>query len=385
MKLLHFLLAVLLPLTAFAADPVEIERDVEYGRAGGVSLKLDILKPAKTDKADDKNQPAAETQIEPAEKNETKKKEDSNIEKRRAAVIFIHGGSWQYGDKSEGIFILKPLVATGDYVGFTVNYRLSSVANPWPDLFHDCKAAIRFVRANADKYRVDPDRIGLCGVSAGGHLVNMLGVTCDVKEFEGSSGTPGVSTRVRCVANLCGPTDLPNINFADPEDRELLVVLFGGPIDERLDALKAASPLYYVKGPEARDQGLGARDQGLGTNDVGQAPSAENTKTKTPSPKTQGQKPNSENPNPSRFPAFLHIQGSKDEIVNYETQAVAFHEALRRAGADSTLVPIENGTHVSGSPPNTPGIAPRLRTFFDKHLLDKKVEVSKEPIQIKGK
>ncbi|MBN2580753.1 MAG: alpha/beta hydrolase [Pirellulales bacterium] len=279
-------------------ENVIVERDVEYGRAGGKPLKLDVLQPRSAGK------------------------------KLRPAIIYIHGGAWKYGEKSEGIAVLKPLVQTGDYVGFTVAYRLSGTV-PWPAQIHDCKAAVRWVRTNAKKYRVDPDRIGVCGVSAGGHLVNMLGVTGDRKELEGKSGSPGISSRVQCVVNNCGPTDLPNIGFKDPNDDDLLVTLFGGPLKKKAAELKAASPIYYVR---------------------------------------------------KGCPPFLHLHGTKDPIVNYQSQAVAFHKALKKAGVDSTLVALEGGGH----PAAGPEADRRLRAFFDKHLLGKVVEVSAEPIRVKG-
>jgi acetyl esterase/lipase len=283
-----------------AAKPenVIVLRDIEYGKAGGQPLKLDVLLPRSAGK---------------------------NL---RPAIIYIHGGAWKFGDKSEGIPVLKPLVQTGDYVGFTVAYRLSG-AVPWPAQIHDCKAAVRWVRANAKKYHLDPGRIGVCGVSAGGHLVNMLGVTGDRKELEGRSGSPGVSSRVQCVVNNCGPTDLPHIGFKDPADDDLLVTLFGGPLNEKAAKIKSASPIYYAH---------------------------------------------------RGCPPFLHLHGTKDPIVNYESQAVAFHKALKKAGVDSTLVALEGGGH----PAAAPEADRRMRAFFDRHLLGKAVEVSAESIRVKA-
>ena len=83
------------------------------------------------------------------------------------AIVFVHGGGWQNGDKAGGSG-LRNFVQTGNYVGFSVGYRLSGEAT-WPAQIHDCKAAIRWVRANAEKYWFDPERIGVWGTSAGGH------------------------------------------------------------------------------------------------------------------------------------------------------------------------------------------------------------------------
>src|SRR5439155_1536905 len=87
-----------------------------------------------------------------------------------ALVVFIHGGGWQNGDKRGGFGTVVPLVETGEYAGASVGYRLSGEA-VWPAQIHDCKAAIRWLKANAKKYNLDPDRIGVTGSSAGGHLV----------------------------------------------------------------------------------------------------------------------------------------------------------------------------------------------------------------------
>jgi hypothetical protein len=117
---------------------VSVERDVVYGDAGSRPLKLDLILPqAKS------NAPLP-------------------------LIVFIHGGGWRNGDKAGGASRLLPLVATGNYVGATIDYRLSG-ESIWPAQIHDCKAAIRWLRANARKYHIDPERIGVWGISAG-HL-----------------------------------------------------------------------------------------------------------------------------------------------------------------------------------------------------------------------
>ena len=272
---------------------IVMERDVEYGKAGETSLKLDVIRPRDAGKTP------------------------------RPAIVYVHGGAWCMGDKAEGINKLKPLVESGDYVGFTVNYRLSTVA-PWPAQTHDCKAAIRWIRANAQQYHVDPKRIGVYGNSAGGHLVCMLGVSGDREELEGDNGTPGVSSRVICVVNKWGPTDLLTAGFEDPQDWQII----GGTPEERPDLAKSASPLYYVN---------------------------------------------------RHCPPFLHFYGTNDPIVHYNSQAVPFHKSLRKAGVDSTLATMVGAGHgISHS-----AIDERVFAFFAKHLLGKDVEVSAEPIRIR--
>ena len=155
---------------------VVIERDVRYGDADDDPLLLDIVRP----------------------------KEPS--EQPRPVIAFIHGGAWSGGSKEIMVGPLVPFAASGDYFCVSIEYRLSGMAT-WPAQIHDCKAAIRWLKANARTYHIDPEKIGVWGSSAGGHLVSMLGVSADVPELEGDSGTPGVSSRVACVVDYCGPSD----------------------------------------------------------------------------------------------------------------------------------------------------------------------------------
>ncbi len=131
-----------------------------------------------------------------------------NDNKALPVVVFIHGGGWQNGDKRGGYRMIGPLVESGDYVGVSVGYRLSGEAI-WPAQIHDCKAAIRWLRANAKKYNLDPKKIGVTGTSAGGHLVAMLGTSGDVPDLEGKLGDHlKVSSRVQCVVEQrFGPTE----------------------------------------------------------------------------------------------------------------------------------------------------------------------------------
>lgn len=197
-------------------DSVTIERDVVYGDAGGRPLKLDLVLPK------------------------------AASDKPRPLVVFIHGGGWRNGDKAGGVSRVVPFVATGNYVGASVGYRLSGEAI-WPAQIHDCKAAIRWLRANAGKYGIDPERIGVWGSSAGGHLVNLLGTSGDVKELEGECGSPGASSRVQCVVPFCGPANfLAPKRFEGGRSPSAVDLLLGGTIEDKRDLAKQASPLTYV-------------------------------------------------------------------------------------------------------------------------------------------
>lgn len=245
-------------------------------------------------------------------------------------VIYIHGGAWRGGDRKGGFGALGPLVASGDYAGVTASYRLTDEAT-WPSQIHDCKAVVRWVRANAPKYHLDPNRIAVMGASAGGHLVAMLGVSGDVTALEGEVGPHlGVSSKVQCVADLYGPAELLRMGLfpssmdheADdsPESR-----LIGGPLLKHPEAARAASPVSYASADD---------------------------------------------------PPFLIVHGTKDDVVPFD-QSMRLHEALRKAGVAATLIPVERGGHGNFGNPEIPL---RIQTFFDKHLRGLDVSVPDSPV-----
>jgi acetyl esterase/lipase len=165
-------------------------------------------------------------------------------------VIWIHGGAWMGGTKDNPQ--ARVMLPRGFAVA-SVEYRLSRDAI-WPAQIHDCKAAVRFLRANASKYHLDPDHFAAWGDSAGGHLVSMLGTSGDVKELEDDLGNPGVSSRVQAVLDWFGPVDLtlmasqsgPNsrMNHDAPNSPESL--LLGGPVQEKKDLARTANPINYI-------------------------------------------------------------------------------------------------------------------------------------------
>ena len=212
--------------------------------------------------------------------------------------------------------------AVMSYRTSAVEYRLSQVAI-WPAQIYDCKAAIRWLRANAMEYNIDPGRIGVWGASAGGHLVSMLGTSADRKELEGQSGTPDQSTRVSCVVDVCGPVDLPNMRPEEQKVYGMMDRLLGGPMAEKMEAAKSASPITYV------------------------SPSA---------------------------PPFLLIHGNLDTQVPF-SQSQTFCAALKAAGADATLVKMEGGKHHT----YFTEAKPQVQAFFDKHLRGLAVEIPPQP------
>ena len=134
---------------------------------------------------------------------------------------------WVCAGSREGYNNLCIKLAQHGYVAMTVSYRLAP-KYPFPAAIHDTKAAVALARANASKYHIDPDRIGVTGGSAGGHLVQFLGVTADVKEFEGDGGNADKSSKVSCVVNFYGPSDFTKSYGKSVDAAEVLPLFLGG-------------------------------------------------------------------------------------------------------------------------------------------------------------
>ncbi len=163
-------------------------------------------------------------------------------------VVWIHGGGWRSGTKASGY--ARRLVGHPDYAVARINYRLTKEA-VWPAQLHDCKAAIRYLRANASKYGIDPDRIAVAGSSAGGHLASCLGTMMGGKDHEGEVGPHlGVSTRVSCVMNFLGGSYLcdrkGNTDPSLDKPGSAIFQLMGGKPSTMPKKALSASPLYHV-------------------------------------------------------------------------------------------------------------------------------------------
>lgn len=285
-----------------AFDRVEIQRDIPYAATDNERQRLDLVLPKM--RAADKPLPV---------------------------IVFIHGGAWRSGNKSGGVRRVAPFVAQGKYAGVSVGYRLTGDAI-WPAQIHDCKAAIRWIRGNADKYNLNPDRIAVWGSSAGGHLVAMLGVTGDVPALEGTLGKyTDQSSKVYCVIDEYGPTDFlrmndfpGTMNHDSPNSPES--ILIGGAIQENKDKARAACPLSYVSKGDA---------------------------------------------------IFLIIHGTDDKLVPFN-QSELLNAALEKAGLSSTLVPVKGGQHGGF---RSPDYRPRVAAFLRKNLLGEDVAVPSDPIR----
>jgi len=157
------------------------------------------------------------------------------------AVLCIHGGGWHGGNRDQFRPHAQDLVARG-FVAVTPTYRLSDKA-AWPAQLLDVQQAVRWVRANAKRFGVDPTRLGAVGSSAGGHLAACLGTREDADAV--ARGEP--SSRVQCVVDLHGIHDLPEMQGHKTE--ELCRRLCGGSLEQRTEAWVDASPVHFV-GPE---------------------------------------------------------------------------------------------------------------------------------------
>jgi acetyl esterase/lipase len=166
-------------------------------------------------------------------------------------IALIHGGGWVNGDRLGYASLGIQLARTGDYAAVGVGYRLTKEAH-WPAQVHDCKAAIRWIRAHAKEYNLDADKIAVWGSSAGGHLSSLLGTSGDVKELEGDLGpNTSFSSRVQCVVNLCGPEDFTQALMFDKQGQPIwnddaVSGLLGGNAQDKHANAVAASPVTHV-------------------------------------------------------------------------------------------------------------------------------------------
>ncbi|NLS97636.1 MAG: alpha/beta hydrolase [Planctomycetaceae bacterium] len=276
-----------------AADngQIIIEDNITYGQAGDTELKLDLARP----------------------------EGDGPF----PAIVFIHGGGWSGGNRQGYRGQIQEAAKRG-YVAATISYRLmkfdeskkeTTTATPiFPAQIHDAKAAIRWVRANAKTYHVNPDRIGVTGGSAGGHLSLLVGLTDPASNLEGESGNPDQSSRVQAVVNVFGPTDMAPC-YEKSSVAWIFRLFMGGTPSEAAERYKAASPLTYV-----------SKDD----------------------------------------PPVLTLHGDKDALVPVE-QAKTLDEKMKAVGADHTLMVFEGKGHGFGGESGKKA-ADATWDFFDQHL-----------------
>ena len=216
-----FVLATVLMPGAVRGGEIEVEQDIEYRSVDGQSLQLNIARP---------QEPGGP----------------------RPCLVWIHGGGWAEGGREEFQESIEESARRG-FVAATISYRLTDATqetpagkNPFPAQIHDCKAAIRWLRSNAEKYHIDPDHIGVIGTSAGGHLSLLVGLTDAKDGLEGTAGDDAPSSRVQAVVNLFGPTDLVSQYEGSPDVRFLIEAFCGGTPQSAAKQCKQASPITYL-------------------------------------------------------------------------------------------------------------------------------------------
>jgi acetyl esterase/lipase len=286
-----FLLAAAVALTAFVPaasaqpkppDDVELIRNVEFGKGGTQPLRLHIVRP--------KKQPA----------------------QPMPALVYINGSAWMTDNKDIGIPKLF-LAAQHGYFCVTIQHRTSKEA-VFPAQIEDAKCAVRYLRAKAKEYHIDPDQIGAWGGSSGGHLSAMLATTADHKELEGKGGWAEFSSKIQAAVAYCPAIDFFTSDWPERHNQPkgpVFLLLGGDPRKDKGDLAKKASPLTYL--------------------------------TKQTAP-------------------ILVVHGDKDTTVPPE-QGKLLYDALQKAGVESSLKILAGKRHEELDPRNELAMP-----FFDKHL-----------------
>ncbi|MCO8124490.1 alpha/beta hydrolase [Stieleria sp. TO1_6] len=204
-------------LLAADAAEIQVQRDLVFAEVDGQKLKLDLYLPTE--------------------------------HKRPPLVVWIHGGGWRAGSKNKAS--IKAIVPQG-YALASISYRFTDKAI-FPAQIFDCKAAIRWLRANADRYGYSADWIAVAGSSAGGHLALLAGVSGDVGSLEGTvGGNLDQSSRVQAIIDYFGPSDFVLRGKTQPSraytDVSGSFALLGGQSGSKLDSKieRDASPSHYV-------------------------------------------------------------------------------------------------------------------------------------------
>lgn len=243
-------------------NDVIFEAGIEYASPGGESLKLNMARPV------------------------------SDAITSRPAVICIHGGGFVGGNRNAWNDFAKRLAENG-YVAVTISYRLSP-KHKWPAHIHDCRSAVRWLRANSDRYGIHPNRIGAMGTSAGGHLAQFLAVTNGVAEFRGDHTHLDQSSHITCCAAWSQASDFTREFGIWEQAPDILPKILGAKLSaETRHIYVRASPLFWAT--------------------------------------------------PSSAPSLL-IHGTEDNEVLF-TQSVWMYERLRSAEVDTRLVSIVGGGH----------------------------------------
>jgi acetyl esterase/lipase len=266
-------------------EGTKVYRDLEYIKGGHERQRLDLYLPEKADAP-------------------------------LPLIVWVHPGAWMFGSKND-VGPTLPFVQKG-YAVASIGYRLSQQAQ-FPAQIEDCKAAVNWLRANAKKYNLDPERIGAWGASSGGHLVALLGTSGSVKDLDGKKVPLDQSSRVQAVVDWFGPTDITKMGGGHDAPDSPEAKLIGGPVQENKEKAARANPIAFVT---------------------------------------------------KEAPPFLIMHGDNDPLVPF-SQSELLVTALKNAGVDVTFRPVKGAGH--GGPAFSS--ADNLRAveeFLDKHLKARK-------------
>jgi acetyl esterase/lipase len=287
-NLLLFIFALASLTACIDEKGVTVERDILYGSADGEKLLLDIYRP------EQQNAPGP-------------------------AVVLIHGGGGKDGDKKDFRDLALYLAKSG-YVSFSISYRLvKPQSNKYPAQLDDVQRAMRWIRANSQKYKIDPTLVAALGASAGGHLVSLLGML-ETRD-NSDPALAAYSSKANLVVNLFGPGDLtvpfpviPELNV-----QELVNDFIGKPYNQAPDLYRDASPIFHID---------------------------------------------------RKTVPFLIFHGTADPLVPV-AQSDKLAEVLRKAGVETTYVRFEGEGHGFSKKENGQKFLLTLMEFLNRHLKSK--------------
>lgn len=224
------------------------------------------------------------------------------------AVVVIHGGGWRSGDRFQ-LALHAWWFARKGIAAFAIDYRLAPL-HPWPAQIHDCKAAVRWVKTHARECRVDPERVGAYGYSAGGHLAALLGTADGSAGLEGDAPEGAPDTRVAAVCAGGAPVEFRDTVPAS----KALVYWLGSTLDERPEVYHAASPIAHVSPDD---------------------------------------------------PPFLFYHGTADALVSPD-EPRRMKEALEAAGVEAEIHPVPGAGHILAA--LSPTAVQKAARFFQEKL-----------------
>ena len=266
-------------------EGVHYEPDVAYHQVGDTVLRMDIARPQKG-------------------------------EGPLPCIVVIHGGGWRGGHYKVHVPQIFDFAKRG-YVAATIQYRLVPAAR-WPAQIDDVQAGVRYLRSKAEDHRIDQQRFGAVGFSAGAHLSMLLGTMDKAESKEGPGSDDAKSSKVQAVVSYFGPTDLSQRDFPEVVNT-MLADFLGGLPEEKATLFKAASPVTHI--------------------DKDDAP-------------------------------ILHFQGTKDRLVPH-TQGYLLADAMSKAGLPGRVEMLVGADHGWGNPELDRTIRATF-DFFEQHLKGRK-------------